>query len=145
MKTMDKMITLPDSVRKAVENFGKEVASKLERGELVFVDWCDAADEKQVIIVKKEKVTTPVRTVGFYYDVVENHLVIVGHIFSDKWKDLTYIPLAWIQKIEVRADGRRERLISNRSWSGHAHTRKVRFGRRSKAIHAKRVKAVLGR
>lgn len=141
---------MPESVRRAVAAFAEEMRKTFHRGDLVVVDWLDAADEKQVVHVKREKVPTPVRTVGFFYDVVDHErygprLTIVGHIFDEKWKDMTYIPVAWIRRIEVRQDGMRQRLMGKKTWGGHAHTRKVRIGKRTWAIHLARVRAVLGR
>lgn len=141
-------VEVPEAVKKALGEWAEEVRGRLKSGDLVVVEWGDAADEKQVVAVKGEKVATPVRTVGFFYGVLETslgpHLVIVSHVFSEKWKDMTYIPLGWVQRITVRGNGRRQRLISEKTWRGNAHTRKMRIGRRTKAIHLARVKEVLG-
>jgi hypothetical protein len=136
-------LEVPESVNNSLDAWSQLIKQSVKRGDLVVVDWLDAADERQVISVKPDKVPTPVTTIGLYYDVIVRHLCIIGHLFSEKWKDMTYIPVGMITRIEVRGDGLRERLVSNKTWTGHAHTRKVRFGKKTRSIHSAKVKKVL--
>jgi hypothetical protein len=137
-------IEIPESVRKSLDGWARLIKKNVRRGDLVVVDWLDAADERQVVTVKPEKVPTPVTTIGLYYDVIVRHLCIIGHLFSGKWKDMTYIPVGMITRIEVRYDGLEKKLVSEKTWTGHAHTRKVRFGKKTRSIHQAKVKKVLG-
>jgi hypothetical protein len=136
-------IEVPKFVKNSLDGWACLIKKNIKRGELILVDWLDAADEKQVVTVKAEKVPTPVTTIGFFYDVIAGHLCIIGHLFSGKWKDMTYIPVGMITRIEVRSDGLKKRLISKKTWTGHAHTRKVRFGKKTRTIHMAKVKKVL--
>jgi hypothetical protein len=140
------MMTLeaPDSVQKSLDGWAQLIKKNVQRGDLVVVDWLDAADERQVVTVKPEKVPTEVTTIGFFYDVIAGHLCIVGHLFSGKWKDMTYIPVGMVTHIEIRDNGAKKRLMSEKTWTGNAHTRKVRFGKKTRSIHLAKVKKVLG-
>ena len=137
-------LEIPVETREALDRWAELMKEKLKKGDLVIVDWFDAADEKQVVTVKPEKVATPVHTVGLFHDLISQHLIIVNHVFSEKWKDLTYIPVGMVHRVEVRSDERKYRLLGERTWRGNAHTRKVLIGKRTRAIHSARVKAVLG-
>ncbi len=136
-------LEVPEAVNDSLDAWSRLIKQTMKRGDLIVVEWLDAADERQVVSVKPEKVPTPVTTIGLYYDVIARHLCLIGHLFSDKWKDMTYIPVGMITRIEVRGNGLRKRLISKKTWSGHAHTRKVRFGKKTRTIHLAKVKKVL--
>lgn len=136
-------VVLPEYVERALDAWAEELRGFLHRGDLIVVEWSDAADERQVVLVRREKVSTPVRTVGFFYDVMEGHIVLVSHIFSGKWKDMTYIPVGLVKKITIAGEGNKERLVSDKTWSGHAHTRKVRFDEKTRSVHTARARAIL--
>lgn len=136
-------LEVPESVKDSLDVWSQLIKKRMKRGDLIVVDWLDAADERQVVRVRPDKVPTPVTTIGLYYDVIARHLCLIGHLFSDKWKDMTYIPVGMITRIEVRGNGLRKRLISKKTWTGHAHTRKVRFGKKTRSIHLAKVKKVL--
>ena len=136
-------LEVPKFVKNSLDGWARLIKKNIRRGALIVVDWLDAADQKQVVAVKAEKVPTPVTTIGFYYDVIASHLCIVGHLFSGKWKDMTYIPVGMITRIEIRSDGLKKRLISKKTWTGHAHTRKVRFGKKTRTLHIAKAKQVL--
>ncbi len=121
----------PQGIRDAVSAWAGELQRVLRPGDVVVVEWMDASTERQVVKVRAEKAVTPVKSLGIFYCIERNHLIIFEHIFSNRWKDVTYIPLAWIQSLRVvEHTSIRGVLLLERSWSGNAHTRKVRISRR---------------
>lgn len=96
---MNLVIELPKSINEAIEEHGEEIVSKLKRGDLIIVDWNDAADERQVVIVKREKIETPVHTGGFYYDVVDNREVVVNLPYQRKtWGGMHILAKSGLEK-----------------------------------------------
>jgi len=135
----------PDSIKSAVSAWADRLRQELKPGGILLVEWTDAATERQVVKVKPGKVITPVKSLGLYYGIADGHLVIFEHIFSDKWKDVTYIPLGMVTGIRVVEDGAKSSLslFLEKTWEGHAHTRKVRISHKYAVSRTKEVERCL--
>lgn len=131
------------AIRDAISAWAEELSERLKPGDILLVDWTDAATERQVVNVKPGKALTPVKSLGVYFGITDGHIIIFEHIFSDKWKDVTYIPLGMVTKIRVVEDGMKGSLFLERTWKGHAHTRKVRIAHKYAVSRTKEVEKCL--
>ena len=134
----------PKEVKDTVLAWADRLRQDLKPGDILLVEWTDAATERQVVKVKPGKAITPVKSLGMFYGITDGHLIIFEHIFSDKWKDVTYIPLGMVTGIRVvEARGVKGSLFVERTWTGNAHTRKVRISHKYAVSRTKEVERCL--